>query len=105
MSLLDAPDTADEGTDATVTVRVDDTELSLAVPDDATADEAAAIATVVGAHLTDQQRAAAAAVSDSVELANAWTLSGKLKAQGKRRLPSQVERGDEWKAAGRSFPR
>jgi hypothetical protein len=105
MSSLDTPDSSAEADERTATVSVDDTELSVIIPADATTDEAAAIATVIGAHLTDQQRVAAANAKEATAFSNPWRLEGKLKSQGHRRIPSGVERGDEWKAAARSLPR
>lgn len=70
------------------------------------APEAAAVASAIGAHLTDQVRAAAAAESesDAVEQVNPWTLSGRLDRVGapSRRRPREVQRGSEWQAAARS---
>jgi len=90
----------------TVTVTVDGQSLSVDLPADADTDEAAAIVTAVGAHLTDRARATAAAASASestADRADQWTLATRMKAVGKRRWPDDVERGDEWKAAARSF--
>jgi len=80
---------------------------ALRLPADAADDEAAAIAAAVGAHLQDQAAAAAAATtgdgSDRAERADPWTLAGRMKAMGKRRWPDDVARGEEWRAAARSF--
>jgi hypothetical protein len=68
--------------------------------------EAAAIAAAVGAHLTDQQRAAATdAAETSPERVSEWTLAGRFESVGaqSRRRPRSVERGSEWKAAARSL--
>jgi hypothetical protein len=72
------------------------------VPTDA---EAAAVASAISAHMTDQARAAAAAEADTVETVNDWTLTGRFEAVGtpRRRRPRSVERGEEWRAAGRSL--
>jgi hypothetical protein len=98
---LDLPDT-----DGVVEVNLDDLLASLryegtAAPTD---DEAAAIAAALSAHLTDRQRAAAAA-EESTPTVSDWTLAGRLDAVGtrSRRRPRSVERGDEWKAAARSL--
>ena len=106
MSSLESPDERPESDDL-VTVSVDDREVRIDVAEDATDSETAAIASALGAHLSDQQRAAAAAHAerDTVEYANEWTFTGRMRSLGKRRIPRNVERGDEWKAAGRSFPR
>ena len=71
-----------------------------------TDEEATAIAAAIGKHLTDQQRAAAAAATvDEVERVSDWTLAGRFDAVGNRsrRRPRAVERGNEWKAAARSL--
>jgi len=104
-------ETATEGSDGSdgsgtdgVTVAVDGEAVDLAIPADADGEEAAAIATAVGAHLHDRAVAAAAAVGDDEpERADAWTLAGRMKAVGRGRWPDDVEKGDEWKAAARSF--
>ncbi|PSQ45744.1 hypothetical protein BRD17_00835 [Halobacteriales archaeon SW_7_68_16] len=41
--------------------------------------------------------------SDRAERADPWTLAGRMKAMGKRRWPDDVARGEEWRAAARSF--
>jgi|AntDeeMetagen134_2_1112570.scaffolds.fasta_scaffold13908_2 hypothetical protein len=92
------------GTDP-ITVSLDDREVTVDVPEDATASEAAAIVSIVGAHLSDRQRAAAAQASESVEYVETWTFTDRMRSLGKRRLPRNVEKGQEWKAAGRSFSR
>jgi len=102
MSSLETQDT-DASTDETppggaaVDVRV-------SIPDDATEAEAAAISAAISAHITDRQRAAAAAAAaqDTVEYVDEWTLAGRLDRFGKRRRPDNVERGEEWKAAARA---
>jgi len=104
----ESTETADESeTDATVSITAGERELDVSLPADASNSEAAAIATAIGAHITDRQRAAAAAAAadDGPEYANEWVLEGRLERFGKRRRPGQVEKGDEWKAAGRSFYR
>ncbi|MEA5386599.1 hypothetical protein VB779_05565 [Haloarculaceae archaeon H-GB11] len=65
-------------------------DVSLTVPDDASDAEAAAIVAAVGAHLTDRQRAVAAAQSSSEPpAADRWKLKGRLRSTGKRRLPGR----------------
>ncbi|MBX0294152.1 hypothetical protein [Haloarcula nitratireducens] len=99
----EASDETSAGSIPTVTVPAGD-ELDVSLPDDATAAEAAAISAAIGAHLSDRQRAAAAAAAtrESADYANEWTLAGRLERFGKRRRPARVERGDEWKAAARA---
>lgn len=92
------------GTDP-ITVSLDDREVAVDVPEDATPSEAAAIVSIVGAHLSDRQRAAAAQASESVEYVETWTFTDRMWSLGKRRIPRNVEKGQEWNAAGRSFPR
>jgi hypothetical protein len=79
-------------------------DITVSIPDDATDEEAAAISAAISAHITDHQRkaAAAAAASESVEYVDQWTLTGRLSRFGKRRIPSDVERGEEWRAAARA---
>ncbi|PSQ07979.1 hypothetical protein BRC95_03525 [Halobacteriales archaeon QS_5_68_33] len=90
---------------ASVAVTVDGRTVEMGLPADADSDEAAVIATAVGAHLHDRARAAAAASAGEEEpdRADEWTLAARMKAVGKRRWPDEVERGEEWKAAARSF--
>ena len=105
MSTLDDPEARpEEATDAvSTTVTVEGRDLTVAIPADATQSEAAAIASAVGAHVSDRQRAAVAATAaDGVEYTDRWTLAARLERFGKRRWPRDVERGDEWAAAGRA---
>ncbi|MBV0903079.1 hypothetical protein KTS37_14890 [Halomicroarcula salina] len=77
--------------------------MSLALPDDASQSEAAAIAAAISAHVTDRQRAAAAANQrETVEYVDQWKMTSRLASVGKRRCPTNVERGEEWKAAARA---
>jgi len=86
-----------------VTLTLDGTEVSLSIPESADSSEAAAIASVVGAHLHDQQVAAAAAAGDDEpETVDAWKLASRMKSVGRRRWPKNVRRGEEWKASGRA---
>ncbi|ACV48394.1 MULTISPECIES: hypothetical protein [Halomicrobium] len=104
----DDEEPTDDADETTVTVTAGDRELDVSLPDDASSSEAAAIASAISAHVTDRQRAAAAAAAardDGPEYANEWVLEGRLERFGKRRRPQRVEKGDEWKAAGRSFYR
>ncbi|WP_436924599.1 hypothetical protein [Halosimplex amylolyticum] len=98
---------SDESTERseTVTVALDDSEVSVSIPADADETEAAAIASAVGAHLHDRQVAAAAtaAADDGPERVDAWKLASRMKARGRSRWPKEVRRGEEWKAAARSF--
>jgi len=79
---------------------------TLDIPEDATDTEAAAIAAAVGAHLRDQEVAAAAAAADS-EAADTWdgkrfAFAGRI--EGLTGTPRRVPRNaptDDWTAAGR----
>lgn len=78
----------------------------LELPDDADADEAAAIAAAVGAYLRDRQAAAAAAAAESGDDSwdgERWTFSAKIEStQGRSvRVPNGTPR-DAWAAAGRT---
>jgi hypothetical protein len=96
-------DSSADGEGAGTVVDVTD-DVAVTVPDDATDAEAAAIVAAVGAHLNDRQRAAAAAQTETeTPEADRWKLRGRLGAVGKRRHPRSVKRGEEWKAAARSF--
>jgi hypothetical protein len=75
--------------------------LAAAIPDDASSDEAAAIAASLGSYLHDRERAAAADETETWD-GKRWAFAGKTEAiQGKRvRVPNDVPT-DEWTAAGR----
>jgi hypothetical protein len=89
----------------TVSISVDGEEVAVSIPADADDSEAAAIATAVGAHLHDRAVAAATAAGedDGPDPADEWKLAGRMKSMGRRRWPDDVRRGEEWKAAARSF--
>lgn len=80
---------------------------TVSLPADATDEEATALAASIAAHLGDRERAAAAAAAsqDRVERVDQWQFANRLRSLGKSRLPRDVERGDEWKAAARALPR
>lgn len=100
-SLESAPAESEAERDGDSSVSVDDRYLS--IPDDASRAEAAAITAAVSAHVSDRQRAAAAAQQRSTDdYVDEWMLAGRLASVGKRRPPSNVKRGDEWKAAARA---
>lgn len=108
--MTDGKLTTDEETpedEATVELTVDGSPVTVALPADADRSEAAAIATAVGAHLHDRAAAAAAATSgdDEPDHADEWKLAGRMKSVGRGRWPDDVRRGEEWKAAARSFYR
>jgi hypothetical protein len=77
-------------------------DATVELPAEATSDEAAAVAAVIGAHLHDRHRAAAAAAEPSgPESANRWTLAGRYGVRDRNDLPRRVDRGEEWKMAAR----
>ena len=95
--------------DTTEHVDVETEAGTLTVPQDATAEEAAAIAAAVGANLRDRDVAAAAAQAAAAEeserdswAGRRWQFAGRLAGLGKR--GGRVLRGaptDEWTAVGR----
>jgi hypothetical protein len=76
------------------------------IAEQATDEEAVAIASAIGAHLRDRRAAAAAAQhsADETEHADPWSLAGRLEAVGacSQSRPS-VKRGTEWKVSGRTY--
>jgi len=76
--------------------------------DDATADEAAAVAVAIGAHLTDRQRAAAAAAAAATGEGagwdgKQWSFSARVDETQKRHVRIRSESPtDPWSAAGRT---
>jgi hypothetical protein len=99
----DPDDRPTETVSVTTTVTVDGTEFSVSMPADANPRQVAAITSAVGAHVSDRQRAAAAAAQgESVDYTDQWTLTARLDRFGKRHRPQNVERGEEWVAAARA---
>ncbi|MFC7136844.1 acc operon protein [Halobaculum litoreum] len=98
----DDPDAADEP-DALAPSRLAD---RLTLPDDADAEEAAAIVAAVGAQIRDSEAAAAAAAAAEGEETwdgKRWAFAGRLDALGGR--PARVPTGaptDAWAASGRA---
>jgi hypothetical protein len=101
MSSLEEPQTDESDAESPT---VEPADIAVSIPDDATEAEAAAISAAISAHITDRKRAAtaAAAASSSVEYVDDWKMAGRLERFGKHRRPTIVERGEEWKAAGRA---
>jgi hypothetical protein len=98
----DAPDPRAEpvGVDTTI----DDLLAALSIPEDAEREEAAAIAAAVGAHLTDFERAAAAAESEADTWeGRKWAFAGRLETTAGEpgRVTDRTPR-DAWTAAGRA---
>ncbi|ADJ14779.1 hypothetical protein [Halalkalicoccus jeotgali] len=75
---------------------------NLDLPDDASEDEAAAIAAAIGSHLRAQEAAATEGDEPTWE-GERWTFAGRVEAtQGRRiRVPSGAPT-DRWAAAGRT---
>lgn len=76
---------------------------ALDVPDDATDDEAAAIAAVVGAHLRDLEAQAAEGAEVETWTGRKWSFAGRLR--GTRGHAARVPDGaptDAWAASGRA---
>ncbi|TYL40671.1 hypothetical protein CV102_03660 [Natronococcus pandeyae] len=74
------------------------------IPDDADADEAAAIVAAIGAHLHDQALAAVAAAEDEESWDDRrWAFGGRIREQQQRhvRVPRDAPT-DPWSAAGRT---
>ena len=94
------------GTDDVPTVELTTTDgvVRFAVPDDATEDEAAALVACLGAYVNDHHRAAAAASGDDgPREVDRWAIAGRYGCRCRADLPrGGVERGSEWKMAGRA---
>jgi len=77
--------------------------FELDVPEDATPEEAAAIASAVGAHLTDRERAAATESVEPTWQDRQWQFAAKVEATGgcSKRV-SRDAPTDPWTAAGRT---
>jgi acetyl-CoA/propionyl-CoA carboxylase, PccX subunit len=78
-------------------------EIARAIPDDASDEEAAAIAVALGTHLGDQERAAAAGGGDETWDGKRWAFAGRVAALQSRqvRVPTAAPL-DGWAAAGRT---
>lgn len=78
---------------------------SIRLPDDADAEEAAAIVAALGAHLRDQEAAAAAAAGEDEETwqGEKWTFAGRIEALEGRSLQHIPDGAptDAWTAASR----
>ncbi|WP_435063883.1 hypothetical protein [Halobaculum sp. EA56] len=78
----------------------------LTLPDDADAEEAAAIVAAVGAHVRDSEAAAAAAAADDGEETwdgKRWAFAGRLDAlQGRAARAPRGAPTDAWTASGRT---
>lgn len=102
-----ADDSADADADDPRIVEIGDARIEL--PATADDEEAAAIVTAIGAHLTDQERLAAAAAIAAAGgedwTGQRWTFAGRLRGlhMGGRsvRVPMTAPR-DPWRAAGRT---
>lgn len=78
-------------------------ELAAAIPDDASSDEAAAIAVALGSHLADRERAAAATSETVTWDGKRWAFAGRLRGLGHRpvRIPLDAP-SNAWAASGRA---
>lgn len=105
-ALYDDVEPAPPGADGEVP-DLDADGLALQLPPSASADEAAAIAAAVGAHLRDRRAAAAAAAAAAAEEPSwddhRFAFAGRLEqVQGRAaRVPSDAPR-DAWAASGRT---
>lgn len=101
----DTPNTVTEPDVSTIELltsnRDEDRHAHLTVPDSATDGETAALAACLGAYLRDWQDRVIANTSQKPESADRWTLAGRYGCRNRADLPS-VDRGEEWKMAGRS---
>ncbi|WP_256684432.1 acc operon protein [Halococcus qingdaonensis] len=79
-------------------------EIAAALPDDAAADEAAAIAAAMSAHLADRERAALADEDETPSwTGERWRFAGRLRALGGRSVRVTLDTPtDPWSAAGRA---
>lgn len=79
--------------------------VDITIPENATDEEAAAIAAAIGAHLRAQEAAAAAAAEDEEATwdGERWSFAGRLRGlQGRAgRVPKSAPR-DAWAASGRT---
>lgn len=83
--------------------RLGDVLDRLTLPPDADAREAAAIAAAVGAHIRDQEAAAAAAADEETWDGERWSFAGRVERLQRRtvRVPGDAPT-DAWSAAGRT---
>jgi hypothetical protein len=98
------PDGDSEDASAAEAVTLDGADLL--IPDDATDEEAAAIAAAIGAHIRAQEAAAAAAAESEDEETwdgKRWAFAGRLRGlQGRAgRVPKSAPT-DAWSASGRT---
>ena len=105
MATSRSEEAADESEDDTPDSEVTD-GVDLTIPDDATDEEAAAIAAAIGAHLRDREAATAAAAEDDETETwtdKRWSFAGRLR--GLQGRAGRVPRGtptDAWAASGRT---
>jgi len=79
--------------------------VDVTIPDDATDEEAAAIAAAIGAHLRAQEAAAAAAAADDEETwqGKRWSFAGRLRGlQGRAGRVPKGAPTDAWASSGRT---
>ena len=99
-----APESVESGPEANPTSGPLADGVSLSIPENASAEEAAAIVAAVGAHLRDRE-VAAAATDDSHDHweGKRWSYAGRIRAQQRRfvRVPTDAPT-NPWAAAGRT---
>nr|WP_276282190.1 acc operon protein [Halorussus sp. DT72] len=79
--------------------------MDVTIPDDATDEEAAAIAAAIGAHLRAQEAAAAAAAESDEETwqDERWSFAGRLRGlQGRAARVPEGAPTNAWAASGRT---
>lgn len=75
-----------------------DGSRTLRLPEDATPLEAAALAACIGAYLNGE----VVAGEEDPEQVSGWLLAGRFGCRRPSETPRRVERGSEWKMAGRA---
>jgi hypothetical protein len=78
-------------------------DLAAAIPDDASDEEAAAIAIALGTYLADRERAAAGESTEPSWDGHRWAFAGRLAALGRRPVRVSLDApSDPWAASGRT---
>lgn len=94
------PDPSSANRTTTMRTENDRNKRRIDIPSNATDGEAAALTACLSAYLRDR-RAAAAADEEEVP-ADGWALSGRYGCDTYADMPRSVDRGEEWKMAGRT---
>jgi hypothetical protein len=105
---IEIPNTAVESDESTIELpSTEDTghkNACFTVPDSTTDGEAAALAACLGEYLRDWQVRVSMRSGETkteIESVDGWALAGRYECRRRTDLP-QVERGEEWKMAGRA---